>query len=142
MTKHQAMIDYLQGSPAFAGIACQFGEISDGSVIFNTVQGDTTISTDIVGTKTKHYDFAIVKYCARNTDAPSDLNMDTLNAVSGMMTWIDEQNKKRHFPKFENATVTKIENLQNMPTVAGTDDKQNLVKYMYQARVTYKTKED
>ncbi len=142
MTKHEAMINYLQGSPAFSGIACQFGEISDGSVIFNTVQGDSVILTDIVGTKIKRYDFAIVKYCAKNTDAPSALNMDTLNAVSEMMSWIDEQNKNKNFPAFENAQIIKIENLQNVPTVAGTDDKQNLVKYMYQARVTYRTKED
>lgn len=142
MTKNQAMLQYLQSSPAFAGIACQFGDISDGSVIFNTVQNDAVIRTDITGTRTKYYDFAIVKYCAMTTDAPSAQNVDTLDAISAMMAWIADQDKKKNYPAFENATVTKIENLQNMPTVAGTDDKLNLVKYMYQARVTYKTKED
>ena len=142
MTKHEAMIAYLQASPAFENIACLFGEIRDGEIIFNTVDGERTISEDILGNKTRYYDFALVTYRAVNTDAPSALNLEMLCAMDDMMQWINEQNKNKNFPAFENARVTRIETLSNQPVVAGTDDKQSLVKFLIQARVTYKTKED
>lgn len=142
MTKHEAMIAYLKTSPAYADIACQFGKVQDGAVIFNTLQGEKTVSEDILGNKTKYYDFAISTYRALNDDAPSALNLEVLTAADSMMRWIDEQNKAKNFPAFENARVIRIENLQNMPGFAGSDEKQNLVKYMWQVRVTYKTKEE
>lgn len=138
MTKHDAMMEYLRASPLFDQIACQFGTMQDGSVIFCTEISDSYISTDILGHKTKAYNFALVAYKSGNADAASGLNLEALNAVEKFMVWIDEQERARNYPEFENCKVTKIENLQNTPSVAGTDA-DGLIKYMCQARVTYKT---
>lgn len=141
MTKHEAMLEFLRTSPLFSNIAFQFGKVENDAVIFNTETNDAELSRDILGRKTKRYTFSIVTYRASNTDAESDLNIDTLNTVDEFMRWIDEQNKARHFPQFENCVVKEIENLQSTPSVAGTDSQAGLVKYMCQMRVTYTTDE-
>ena len=54
------------------------------------------------------------------------------------MDWIDTQNKKKEFPDFgENCTIEKIENIQNMPNLAGVSEKESLARYMIQARILY-----
>lgn len=141
MTKHDAMLAYLRDSPLFEDIAFQFGKIENEAVIFNTETNDATVTTDITGRKTKQYTYAITTYRPYSTDAESALNTDVINAVESLMLWIDEQDKARNYPDFDNCVVKKIENLQNAPSVAGIDDKKNLVKYMCQMRVTYTTNE-
>lgn len=141
MTKHDAMLAYLRTSPLFDDIAFQFGKIENGSVIFNIESDEATLSTDILGQKNKRYTFAIVTYRPYSTDAESSLNADVIQSVEAFMKWVDAQNKERIFPNFENCIVKKIENLQNAPTVAGIDDKNKLVKYMCQMRVTYTEQE-
>ena len=74
----------------------------------------------------KEYTFSILitwQYSAE-TD---DLNLQAMNFAQEFMDWIDEQNRKKHFPDFgTNCQVKKIENLQNMPNLA-TVDWENMV---------------
>lgn len=139
MTKHEAMIAYLHASPLFDDIAFQFGKIENGSVILSTETNDVTVSVDITGRKTKQYTYAIVTYKPYSTDTESTLNTDVISAVEALMRWVDVQDNARNYPAFDDCIVKKIENLQNAPSVAGVDDKNKLVKYMCQMRVTYTT---
>ena len=57
------------------------------------------------------------------------------------MDWLDEQNRQKIFPDFgEDCEVEKIENLQNMPNLAGINAEESLARYMLQGRILYREK--
>ena len=93
----------------------------------------------ILGNKTKAYTFAITVFKSLSADVAEE-NKENLKAVQEFMDWIDEQENEKNYPHFENAIVRKIENLQNAPQMSGYDEKNNLAKYMFQCKVTYKEK--
>ena len=71
-----------------------------------------------------------------------DLNLTAMNFAQAFMDWLEEQNKKRNYPEFpNNCQMKKIENLQNMPNLAGVNAKEGLAWYMLQCRVVYFEKE-
>ena len=82
------------------------------------------------------YDFSLIQYKPLNTvDVNSDENTDIMFDAEKLMEWIDEQEAKKNYPVFPGCFVTKVENLQNMPSVAGMDD--NHTKYLFSCRITY-----
>lgn len=64
-------------------------------------------------------------------------NAEQAQTVQSFMDWIDEQNRARKFPFFEGCDVLSIENLQNMPNLAGVNEAGTVAKYMFQVRVRY-----
>ena len=140
MDRNKEMYEFLKQYPdAYGVLNFIFSQASDGNTSFIPVTNDRVIKTDILGTKTKAYIFAIAVYKSYSPDVPGE-NLDNINAVQDFMKWIDEQEAQRNYPKFANATVVKIENLQNIPGASGIDEQMRLAKYMFQCKVTYKEK--
>ena len=70
-------------------------------------------------------------------DGTNKNNAQAMYDVQKYMDWIDAQNKARNFPNFEGCKVLSIENLQNEPNFAGTNESGDVAKYMFQCRVRY-----
>lgn len=140
MDKHEAMYNYIKQYPDTYGmLSFIFSNAYEGNTSFVPVVNDAVISTDILGNKTKAYTFAITVFKSLSADVAEE-NKENLKAVQEFMDWIEEQENKKNYPHFENAIVRKIENLQNAPQMSGYDEKNNLAKYMFQCKVTYKEK--
>ena len=135
--KHKAMLDYLSQYPGLDAFL-RFNSVTDelGNVSVQTVYGDKWERQYIGGHGIKRYDFAVVTMNPQDPGT-SRVNADQMEDVEGFMAWIEEQNKARNFPDFDGCKVLSIENLQNMPNLAGVNSAGNVAKYMMQCRVRY-----
>ena len=138
MTKYEGLVTFLKQQPPLNEILYfnKTQEIADTSSV-NTVYSDYTVQEYTCGNSDREFVFAIKQMKQYDSSGTSGINRQTMEEVQAFMDWIDEQNKKRNFPEFpDNCFVYKIENLQNMPEIAGTND-QGLAEYMFQCRVCY-----
>ena len=138
INKHEKMWEYLMQYPEMY----QY-------LKFNTVDsvpGETSVSTSYSeswekkyyrGHGIKRYDFAVILIRQFDTGT-SNVNIYEIFDVQKFMEWIEEQNRIRNFPDFGIDTeILSIENLQNMPNLAGIDNDAAAAKYMFQCRVRY-----
>lgn len=138
MTKYEGLVTFLKQYPLLNEILYfnKTQEIADTSSV-NTVYSDYAVQEYTCGNSDREFVFAIKQMKQYDSAGTSGINRKTMEEVQAFMDWIDEQNKKRNFPEFpDNCFVYKIENLQNMPEIAGTSD-QGLAEYMFQCRVCY-----
>ena len=138
MTKYEGLVTFLKQYPPLNEILYfnKTQEIADTSSV-NTVYSDYAVHEYTCGNSDREFVFAIKQMKQYDSAGTSGINRQTIEEVQAFMDWIDEQNKKRNFPEFpDNCFVYKIENLQNMPEIAGTSD-QGLAEYMFQCRVCY-----
>lgn len=138
MTKYEGLVTFLKQYPPLNEILYfnKTQEIADTSSV-NTVYSDYAVQEYTCGNSDREFVFAIKQMKQYDSAGTSGINRQTMEEVQAFMDWIDEQNKKRNFPEFpDNCFVYKIENLQNMPEIAGTND-QGLAEYMFQCRVCY-----
>lgn len=138
MTKYEGLVTFLKQYPPLNEILYfnKTQEIVDTSSV-NTVYSDYAVQEYTCGNSDREFVFAIKQMKQYDSAGTSGINRQTMEEVQAFMDWIDEQNKKRNFPEFpDNCFVYKIENLQNMPEIAGTND-QGLAEYMFQCRVCY-----
>lgn len=138
MNKYDAMFEYLKQYPPLYNLL-YFNKIQDmvDSTSVNTVYTDYAVQEYTCGNADREFVFAIKQMKTYDSSGTSGINRQSIAEVQDFMDWIDEQNAKKNFPKFpDNCTVYKIENLQNMPELAGTDD-QGTAEYMFQCRVRY-----
>lgn len=136
-SKHQAMLDYLAQYPGLDAFL-RFNSVTDsaGNVSVQTVSSNTWEKRQIRGHGIKCYDFAIESMAPQDSGT-SHINVDQMQMAQDFMDWIDEQNRIRNFPDFAGRKVLSIENLQNMPNLAGVNAAGNVAKYMFQCRVRY-----
>lgn len=143
MTKHEAMKAYVEGKVA---------ELAEGMMSFNFAN-DTLFSISFltnysgkvvkkyVRAADKEYGFSILATWPYSTETDK-LNMQAMDFVQNFMDWIEEQNRKRNFPDFgRECQVKKIENLQNMPSLAAVDWENMRAQYVIRCRVLYHEKE-
>lgn len=137
MDKHKAMLEYLKQYPGLDAFL-RFNSIPDaaGNISIQTVNSSSWERRYVGGHGIRRYDFAIVSTAPQDFGT-SYVNVDQMQAAQGFMVWIDEQRKARNFPDFEGCQVLSIENLQNMPDLAGVNAAGNTAKYMFQCRVRY-----
>lgn len=140
MTKHEAIYQYL--NPYVETIV-------SGPLGFNF----TSDQSNQIGVLTQYADKDIKKYVrvgaireygfqinisqpySRNTD---DINLLAMELAQGFNDWIDSQQKIKNYPDFgDKCQVQKIEALQNMPNLAGMDEKMEVAYYMLQCKITY-----
>ena len=135
--KHQAMLDYLAKYPGLDAFL-RFNSVTDklGNVSVQTVYSGEWEKRYIGGHGIKQYDFAIVSMAPQDPGT-SSVNAEQMQEAQKFMEWIDEQRRARNFPDFEGCKVLSIENLQNMPNLAGVNAAGNVAKYMFQYRVRY-----
>lgn len=135
--KNKEILEFLKRCPAVESFL-YFNSSAEkaGRISIQTVYSEAWEERHIRGHGIKQYDFAVVQMLPQD-EGTSDNNATQAKSVQDFMDWIDEQNKKRNFPKFDNCKVLSIENLQNMPNLADVNDSGTIARYMFQVRVRY-----
>lgn len=140
MTKHDAVKAYFEPKileMAKKKLGFNYSPESRDSISLITNYSDKIVKKYITGKVQKQYGFTIIIVKSYSSD-DDDLNLEAMNFAQEFMDWLDGQNEKKDFPDFgEKCTVEKIENLQNMPNLAGINEKEGLARYMIQARIVY-----
>lgn len=144
MTKHDAMKEYFEPKVAeMVGdiLNFNFSPESKDSVAFITNYSDKVRKKYIRIGAEKEYGFTIIITKEYSIEA-DDLNLEAMNFAQTFMEWLEEQDKAGNYPKFpDNCEIKKMENLQNMPNLAGVNAEECLARYMIQCRVIYFEKE-
>lgn len=137
--KNKEILAFLEQCPVVKSFL-YFNSSTDkaGRVSVETVYSDVWEKRFIRDVGIKVYEFAVVQMLPQD-QGTSLLNVEQTKTVQTFMDWIDEQNRRRNFPKFEGCRVLSIENLQNMPNLAGVNEAGTVAKYMFQVRVRYYT---
>lgn len=145
MTKHEAMKAYFQPKIielVAKNVQFNFSPEARDNISIITRYSDKVVRSFINGDQEKEYGFAIVIVKQYSIDS-DDLNIEAMNFAQAFMEWLDKQNKNKIFPDFGgNCRVEKIENLQNMPNLAGVNAKEGLARYMIQGRILYREYEE
>ena len=144
MTKHGAMKAFFE--PVIMRLCgdvlgFNYSQEEPDAVAFVTNYSDK-IRKKYIRAAEKEYGFTIMitKPYSSNAD---DLNLEAMNFAQEFMDWLEEQNKKKNYPEFpENCQIKKMENLQNMPNLAGINYEEGLARYMVQCRLIYFEKEE
>lgn len=136
INKHHAMFEYIkQYMPDYL----TFNTVVEhsGQTGIENVFSDNMIKRYFGGAM-REYTFAIIQVRQYDTGVSEpSINAEEIFDVEEFMRWIDQQQIRKNYPDFgERCRILKIENLQNMPNMAGTDE-QGLAKYMFQCKVTY-----
>lgn len=142
MTKHDAMKAYFE--PKIIELVndvlhFNFSDEATDNIAFLTNYSDKVIK-NYVRAAQKEYGFTILitKEYSTSTD---DLNLEAMNFAQRFMDWIEKQNRLKNYPNFgSDCEVLKMENLQNMPNLAGVNQEEGLARYMLQCRVIYMEK--
>lgn len=140
MTKHDAMKEFFE--PKVLEMVenllnFNFSPESNNTVSFITNYSDKVLKQYIRGNARKEYGFSIVITRSYSV-AGDDLNLEAMNFAQTFMDWLDEKNRKKEFPSFPgNCRILRMENLQNMPNLAGVNPEAGLARYMMQCRLIY-----
>lgn len=144
MTKHDAMKAYFEPKVTeLVGrmVRFNFSPESSDTISFVTNYSDK-VRKKYVRAAEKEYGFSIIITKSYSTDE-DDLNLEAMNFVQAFMDRLDQQNRKRIYPEFPgNCQIRKMENLQNMPNLAGINTQAGLAQYMIQCRLIYFEKEE
>ena len=134
--KHDAVMQWLFQNEDIKRLYFNFSDVTNGTVTIATSSGNRNLKTYADGSEMKAYDFALIQYKPLNTvDVNSNENAEIIFDAEKLMEWLDEQEKRKNYPMFVGSLVTKVENLQNMPSVAGMNDTE--AKYLFSCRITY-----
>lgn len=138
MNKHTAMWDYIKQYPELTSFL-YFNSISEfaSETGLNPIYSQADIKQYSNGDMVRKYDFAIIQMQVHDVDGTSGNNVNVMHDVQNFMDWIAAQNRLKNFPDFgEKCSIQRIENLQNMPSLAGTSEN-GIAKYMFQCSVIY-----
>lgn len=144
MTKHDAMKTFFEPKvQELVGTLLGFNFSPElmNDISFVTNYSDKVRKKYIYGAE-KEYGFTIIITKPYSTDT-DDLNLEAMNFAQAFMDWLDEQDQLKNYPEFpENCQIKKMENLQNMPNLAGVNAQAGLARYMVQCRLIYFEKGD
>lgn len=134
---------WLKGYPELGGLLkLNATELKPGECSMAPVYGDHQVGEYIDGTMIRQLTFGV--QMARDWSSGFDVvNVDALAFGSRWMDWVDMQYDAGNFPDLgSGCTVTAIQSLQDVPSLAGAYAESSMAKYMYQARIWYEeTKE-
>ena len=135
--KNQAVWEWLFTCSEISDLFFNFGASANGNTIVGTTAAERVVKAFINGSSVRQYDFAIIQFKPANTQTPNNTeNVTIMFDVEAVMQWVDTQAIARNFPAFpSDCQIQKIENLNNMPVVAGQDELG--AKYMFTVRITY-----
>ena len=134
--KHDAVMQWMFQNEDLKRLYFNFSDSAVGNVVLATSSGNRNLKTYLDGSEIKAYDFSIILYKPLNTvDVNSNENAEIMFDAEKMMEWLDKQEERKNYPIFPGCFVTKVENLQNMPSVAGMNDTE--AKYLFSCRITY-----
>ena len=134
--RHDAVWQWLYQNEQIKRLYFNFSDTDSGNVVIATNSGNNKLKTYTDGSTRRAYDFALIQYLPLNTvDVNSNENAEIMFDAEKLMDWIDEQENTKNYPVFPGCIVTKVENLQSMPSVAGMNDTE--AKYLFSCRITY-----
>lgn len=84
----------------------------------------------------KEYGFTILITKSYSTNA-DDINLEAMNFAQAIVDWMEDCDKKKQYPDFDDCEIRKVECLQNMPNLADIDMQEGVARYMVQCRVVY-----
>lgn len=137
MDKNQAVWEFISKYPAIPGYLT-FNSIEEmvSATGLIPVSAEQNIETYTDGSTKREYVFAIVQMAIYDTGT-NNTNIMSLAEMQKFMDWLEEQNAIGNFPDFgSECMVDSIEPLQNIPSLAGTNEKR-IAKYMFQCRIVY-----
>ena len=121
---------YFNATPMFAG-----------AVTMNSVAGQRIVKKFIDGSMQKELIFAIDMITQYDNQGTSDINMQALEEVSNFTEWLDTV-PIEDAPDFgDKRIIQKMEVLTNVPTLL-VDTTNQLSKYQFQVKITYKERKE
>ena len=135
--KSNAVWQWLYGNENISSMFFNFSTTDENDTVIAPIVSDYAVKKYVDGTSVRQYDFAVIQYRKYNSEVPNVTeNVETIFDVEKAMAWIEEQNRNRNFPEFpDGCVITKVENLQDMPEVAGINETN--AKYMFSCRISY-----
>lgn len=134
--KNTAILNWLYDCDEIKDIFYLVGNQENDSttIVPNTAEEWTKRFND--GTGEKELTCTFIIYKSVSTEPNTDDNANALFDVEKVMEWVREQNAKSNYPQFaDNETVFEIEVLENMPTMAGADEK--TAKFIFAVKINY-----
>lgn len=140
MSKHEIMQNYINAyveQTSGGPLGFNFTGDSPDEVSFLTQYADKDIKKYVRIGAQRAYGFAVViaKNYSSNAD---DINLKAMELAQEFNDWVEIQNLSKNYPDFgEKCQVQKIEAMQNMPNLMGTNEDMTIAYYMLQCKVTY-----
>lgn len=137
--KTAAVKAWLETYPELDGyLKLNATELESGERSVDTVTNDESVREFIDGTKERAFTFALVMVC----DWSSGFDSVNAEAVAWGERWLDwcaHQYQAGNLPDFgAGATIIGVEPLQNVPGLAAAYQEEQLARYLFQARITYR----
>lgn len=136
MNKHDAIIKYFKEYPQlyswlyFNAIVAAPGNVA---LLLDNV---TILKEYIDGSKQCQYVFNI-NMCKEYDNGTTEINKQAVDETLNFIEWIEENNKKKYFPDFNNCKIDDIEVLTDIPIMT-VDQENRRANYLIQLRVNYK----
>lgn len=134
--KRTAILNWLYQCKEIKDIFCLVGEAKNDNTVFVPNVADEWTKEFNDGTGEKELTFTLITYKDITTEPNTNDNAVMQFDVEKIMEWIKEQNKIENYPVFaDNEIIFDIEVLENMPNVAGLDEK--TAKFMFAVKINY-----
>lgn len=134
--KNTAILNWLYQCKEIKDIFCLVGEVENNSTTFVPNVSEEWAKKFNDGTGEKELTFTLITYKDITTEPNSNDNAVMQFDVEKIMEWIKEQNNIGNYPEFAtDEIIFDIEVLENMPNVAGIDEK--TAKFMFAVKINY-----
>ena len=147
MDKYTAMVDWLRGCPAMAGVLnFQAGKAKADTMQITTEGGDVQQSRKYIdGSEERSFNFVVAFYkpVLGNPYRPNteNHNITALLDVRALMDWIREQEQAHNYPAFpDGCVVDTVQTTHDEPVLAWVDTvnySPPVAKYTVTIRATY-----
>ncbi len=136
--KTEAVRAWLETWPELEGrLKLNAAEMQAGEFAMNTVYNDTAIKEYINGACDRAYTFSLVM--VRDwSDGFDTMNAKAMSFGEHWVDWLSAQYQAGNLPDFGDATILSIEPLQNVPGLAEVHESEQIARYLFQARITYR----
>lgn len=135
--KTDAVVTWAKGWPELDGyLKLNAVSTEAGEHALNTVYNDVAVTEYVDGTAKREYTFALIMI-AEWSDGFDGINAEANRLGESWIDWVAGQYPD-NVPDFgQNASISKIEPLYNVPSLAMVYQEDSLAKYMFQAKITY-----
>jgi len=135
--KTDAVKAWLETWPGLDGyLKLNAVEMTPGEFSVQTVFNDSFRREFIGGKKERIYTFALV-LVADWSSGFDDVNAEANKIGEEWLDWVDRQYAEGNLPDFGDASIRKIQSVQNVPGLSAVYDEDMTAQYMFQAAITY-----
>lgn len=142
MSKHQAMLAFLQTCPAIRDnpLFFNFGKVENNAHQANMRSDEVSLHRPYIdGTESKRYTFYLdsfksVAYNPVVEGFPAE-NLDDFQDVQALLDWVNEQGELKNYPAFEDCTIDKMRSLSSKPELVGVDTTLNPPMAVYRISI-------